>query len=134
MRSTKGRILCTEDDVDTRELIDFVLTQYGYEVVCSASHVQAIELAITQNFDLYLVDNRMPGLSGTELTKKLRQFDLRTPVLFYSGAAYETDREAARAAGAQGFLVKPANGDQLIAAVTRLIAEFKTTLPVETSA
>ena len=127
MRSTKGRILCTEDDVDTRELIDFVLTQYGYEVVCSASNVQAIDLAKTQNFDLYLVDNWMPGLSGTELTEKLRQFDLKTPVLFYSGAASETDREAARVSGAQGYLVKPANGDQLIAEVTRLIAESKTT-------
>jgi CheY-like chemotaxis protein len=104
MRSTKGRILCTEDDVDTRELIDFVLTQDGYEVVCSASNVQAIDLAKTQNFDLYLVDNWMPGLSGTELTEKLRQFDLKTPVLFYSGAAYETDREAARVSGASGIL------------------------------
>ena len=96
MTSTKGRILCTEDDVDTRELIDFVLTQYGYDVVCSASNVQAIDLAKTQNFDLYLVDNWMPGLSGTELTEKLRQFDLKTPVLFYSGAAYElTGRQLA---------------------------------------
>jgi len=128
MRSPKGRILCTEDDVDTRELIDFVLTQYGYEVVCSASCLQAIELAKTQNFDLYLVDNWMPGLSGTELTERLRQFDLKTPVLFYSGAAYETDREAARVSGAQGYLVKPADGDKLIAEVTRLIAESKTTL------
>ena len=134
MQSTKGRILCTEDDVDTRELIDFVLTQYGYEVVCSASNVQAIDLAKTQNFDLYLVDNWMPGLSGTELTEKLRQFDLKTPVLFYSGAAYETDREAARVSGAQGYLVKPANGDQLIAEVTRLIAESKTTSPIEIAA
>ena len=76
----------------------------------------------------------MPGLSGTELTEKLRQFDLKTPVLFYSGAAYETDREAARVSGAQGYLVKPANGDQLIAEVTRLIAESKTTSPVEIAA
>jgi DNA-binding response OmpR family regulator len=73
----------------------------------------------------------MPGLSGTELTEKLRQLDLKTPVLFYSGAAYETDREAARVSGAQGYLVKPADGDQLIAEVTRLIAESKTTSPVE---
>ena len=131
MRSTKGRILCTEDDVDTRELIDFVLTQYGYEVVCSASNVQAIDLAKTQHFDLYLVDNWMPGLSGTELTEKLRQFDQTTPVLFYSGAAYEADKKAARISGAQGYLVKPANGDQLIAEVARLIAESKTSLPVE---
>lgn len=134
MRSTKGRILCTEDDVDTRELIDFVLTQYGYEVVCSANNVQALDLAKTQNFDLYLVDNWMPGLSGTELTEKLRQFDLKTPVLFYSGATYETDREAARASGAQGYLVKPANGDQLITEVTRLIAESKITSSVQIGA
>jgi len=125
MQLIKGRILCTEDDVDTRELIDLVLTQSGYEVVC-ASNVQAIELAKTQNFDLYLVDNWMPGFSGTQLTEKLRQFDLKTPVLFYSGAAYETDREAARLSGAQGYLVKPADGNQLIAEVTRLIAESKT--------
>lgn len=128
MHSTKGRILCTEDNVDTRALIDFVLTQSGYEVVCSPSHVQTIDLAKTQNFDLYLVDNWMPGFSGTQLTEKLREFDLKTPVLFYSGAAYETDREAARVSGAQGYLVKPANGDQLIAEVTRLIAESRTTL------
>jgi DNA-binding response OmpR family regulator len=127
MQSLKGRILCTEDDVDTRELIDFVLTQSGYEVVCSASNVQTIELAKTQNFDLYLVDNWMPGFSGTQLTEKLRQFDLTTPVLFYSAAAFDTDREAARVSGAQGYLVKPADGDQLIAEVARLIAESKTT-------
>ena len=84
-------------------------------------------MAKTQHFDLYLVDNWVPGLSGTELTEKLRQFDLNTPVLFYSGAAYETDREAARISGAQGYLVTPANGDKLIAEVTRLIAESKTT-------
>src|SRR4029079_13769387 len=100
MQSTKGRILCTEDDVDTRELIDFVLTQYGYEVVCPTSDVQAIDLAKTQNFELYLVDNLITGLSGTQLTEKLRQFDLKTPILFYSAAAYDTDREAARVSGA----------------------------------
>ena len=36
----------------------------------------------------------MPGFSGTQLTEKLRKFDLTTPVLFFSGAAYETDRKA----------------------------------------
>ena len=76
----------------------------------------------------------MPGLSGTELTEKLRQFDLKTPVLFYSGTAYDADREAARESGAQGYLVKPANGEQLIAEVARLIAESKTNSPVEIAA
>ena len=134
MQSTKGRILCTEDDADTRELIDFVLTRYGYEVICPTSDVLAIDLAKTQNFDLYLVDNRMPGLSGTELTEELRHFDLKTPVLFYSGAAYQSDLDAARESGAQGYLVKPADGDQLIAEVKRLIAQSKTALPAPVTA
>jgi len=67
----------------------------------------------------------MAGLSGTELTEKFRQFDRITPVLFYSGAVYEADKEAARVSGAQGYLVKPATGEELIAEVVRLIAESK---------
>ena len=131
MQTPKGRILCTEDDVDTRELIDLILTQYGFEVVCTQHPDQAIALAKTQVFDLYLVDNRIPPLSGTELTKSLREFDIKTPVLFYSGAAYEADKKAARLSGAQGYLVKPADGDQLLTEVVRLIAESKSIRPAE---
>ena len=131
MQTPKGRILCTEDDVDTRELIDLILTQYGFEVVCTQHPDHAIALAKTQLFDLYLVDNWMPRLSGTELTKSLREFDTKTPVLFYSGAAYEADKKAARLSGAQGYLVKPADGDQLIEEVIRLISESKVVIPAE---
>ncbi len=131
MPTPKGRILCTEDDQDTRDLIDFVLTEYGYEVICTHSTDHAIEIAKTQHFDLYLVDNWMPELSGTALTEKLRQFDIKTPVLFYSAAAYESDKEAARLSGAQGYLVKPADGDHLIAEVVRIIAESKIAVPVK---
>ena len=125
----KGRILCTEDDPDTRDLIVLVLSHHGFEVRCTDDAGEAINLAKTQNFDLYLVDNWMPTLSGQDLTKKLREFDVKTPVLFYSGAAYEGDKEAARLAGAQGYLVKPADGDQLLAEVVRLIAESRVTKP-----
>lgn len=129
MNSYKGRILCTEDDADTRDLITVVLTQHGFEVVCTQDTEEAIDLAKTQAFDLYLVDNWMPGLSGPNLTRRLRKFDIKTPVLFYSGAAYEADKEAARLSGAQGYLVKPTDGDHLIAEVVRLIAESKIAVP-----
>ena len=118
----KGRILCAEDHADTRELITCVLTTQGFEVTCSDSPGEAIELAKRQRFDLYLVDNLMPDLSGTDLTKKLREFDGETPILFYSAAAYETDKQAAHLAGAQGYLVKPVPNEELIAAVERLVA------------
>jgi DNA-binding response OmpR family regulator len=73
----------------------------------------------------------MPGLSGTALTEELREFDSRTPILFYSAAAYDSDKEAAYTSGAQGYLVKPADGDQLIAEVNRLIAESKNASPAK---
>ena len=117
----KGRILCTEDDPDTRELIVCLLTAHGFEVICTETAGHAVKVAKAQHFDLYLVDNWMPGLSGTELTEKLREFDVATPILFYSAAAYETDKEAAHLAGAQGYLVKPVRNEDLIAEVVRLV-------------
>jgi len=123
MSTSKGRILCTEDDADTCELITLILRADGYEVITTQSSANALELAHSQAFDLYLVDTRLPGMSGAELTEKLREFDATTPVLFYSGAAYESDKATAREAGAQGYLVKPVAGEELIFEVARLIAE-----------
>ena len=125
MPSVKPRILCTEDDVDTREMIALTLGDKGFEVVCTESSDQALEIAKTQPFDLFLVDNWMRGFSGTDLCEAIRKVDLNTPILFYSGAAYEKDKENARLAGAQGYLVKPVAGDALIAEVVRIIAEAK---------
>jgi two-component system OmpR family response regulator len=73
--------------------------------------------------DLYLLDNWLLGISGEELCKKLRNFDLKTPILSYSGVADDIDKARAYAAGAQGYLVKPVLGDDLVKEVTRLIAE-----------
>lgn len=57
MTSTKGRILCTEDDADTRELIMFTLRQAGYQVICTDDGAKALELIKAQAFDLCLTDS-----------------------------------------------------------------------------
>lgn len=123
MQPPSFRILCTEDDADTRELITFVLTCNNFEVITTETPAQAIEVARKFSFDLYLVDNWMPTMAGPHLCKELRSFDTKTPILFYSGAGYEADKTAAYASGAQGYLVKPVDNDELIAEVRRLIAE-----------
>ena len=78
MTSPKGRILCTEDDLDTRDLVEYVLTDAGYEIVCPRDAGTALALAQQEHFDLYLLDSWMPGISGRELTRKLRTFDAKT--------------------------------------------------------
>lgn len=125
MASPKGRILCTEDDADTRELIIFILRDAGFDVICTDNADEALKLARSQAFDLYLVDNWLPGLSGDQLTRRIREFDSETPILFYSGAAQNADKERALDAGAQGYLVKPAGYEELVAEVSRLISEAK---------
>lgn len=121
MPSPKGHILCTEDDPDTRDLIVVVLRQNGYDVTCTDDANDALSMAETKDFDLYLIDSWLPGVSGVTLTQQIRKFDGKTPILFYSGAARDIDKEEAKTAGAQGYLVKPATGEELIAEITRLL-------------
>jgi len=130
MRASKPRIMYVEDDADTRELVLYVLAQEGYEVVIAENSEQATHLAQTASVDLYLIDNWMPGGSGIELCGWLRKFDNDTPILFFSGAAYEQDKRAALAAGAQGYLTKPADNEKLIEEVSRLISVARRFRPV----
>ena len=132
MSSPKGRILCTEDDPDSRELIVFILEGADYDVTCTEDATGALLLAQSREFDLILVDSWMPGLSGQELTTQIRKFNQSTPILFYSGAAYEADKQNARDAGAQGYLTKPEGISDLVDEVAKLIAAAKvTTLAVD---
>jgi CheY-like chemotaxis protein len=131
MSSPKARILCFDDDADTRELIIYILTRQGYEMTCTDNANEAIALVQKERFDLLLIDTWLPGISGPEFTRRLREFDVKTPVLFYSAAAYDSDKENARSAGAQGYLVKPVANDDLISEVARLIAESKIAKPVQ---
>jgi two-component system alkaline phosphatase synthesis response regulator PhoP len=123
--SRNPRILCTEDDADTREVLRLLLELEGFEVTCAENSVQAISFARAEKFDLYLLDNWLPEMPGDVLCQKLREFDSTTPILFYSGAATDADKARAMASGAQGYVVKPANPDELISEIVRLILTKK---------
>ena len=123
---SKARILCIEDDPDSREMLAVLLESSGFDVVCPADPELAIGLMKTLHFDLCLVDNWMPGISGVELTKIIREFNKAVPILFYSGATRESDRQQALEAGAQGYLFKPVEIDELVQAIDRLIGTTQT--------
>jgi DNA-binding response OmpR family regulator len=125
MKPPDARILYAEDDADTRELVTLVLEMQNCQVIATGSHDEALRLARAEQFDLYLLDNWIPGISGVRLCQLLREVDPQTPVLFYSGAAYERDKARALASGAQGYLVKPVDGDELAAEVLRLISDSR---------
>ena len=123
--SPRPRVLVTEDDQDACDLIEFILNSNGFDVVCTAEAAAALDAARNQAFDLYLLDNWMPDKSGIDLCRQIREIDLQTPILFYSGAAFETDKAQAIESGAQGYLIKPASPDGLVAEVRRLLEASK---------
>jgi DNA-binding response OmpR family regulator len=121
MAQLKGRILCTEDDPDTREMLSVALQHCGYDVVCPTDSKEALSLSLNERFDLILLDNWMPELSGIDFTRELRRANISTPILFCSGAASPTDIQEALDLGAQGYLVKPLDFDALLTEIERLI-------------
>lgn len=82
---------------------------------------EALAMIAAESFDLYLLDNWLPGGGGVELCRKIRESDPSTPIVFYSGAAHESEREEALAAGAQAYLVKPDDVAILLETVRRLL-------------
>lgn len=121
MKAIEGRILCADDNSDTRDLVFLMLRSGGYDVICVGSSAEALDLLKRERFDLIVLDNWMPTTTGTELTHLIREFDKTTPILFYSAAAYKADKQAALDAGAQAYLTKPEGIVNLLDEVDRLI-------------
>ena len=125
MQLTKHRIMYIEDHEDTRELITLVLQQRNFEVTTGGTIEKGVRLATEQSFDLYLLDSWLPDGSGLDLCKRIREFDRLTPILFYSAAAYEVDRDRALGCGAQAYLIKPSQTSELCRLVLSLIDQSK---------
>jgi len=117
---TRSRVLCVDDDEDACEMLTVLMHAYGIDATCVQSAAQA-RLAIKKtSFDLYVLDGWLPGLDGFEFCRQIRESDSNTPILFYSGAAYDADKQKGIAAGANGYVAKP-NVDGLIDTMVHLI-------------
>ena len=100
-------ILYAEDNEDSGFMLMTLLGFSDIDVMLARSVKDAFLSAQNRHFDLYLLDNRFPDGSGIELCQQLRAFNPQTPIVFYSGAAFETDRQKGLEAGADVYLVKP---------------------------
>ncbi len=118
-------ILYVDDNADSREVISLMLNiaDDNYEVTTVDRADKAISLISGRNYDLYILDYRLPELDGIELCRRIRAFDAVTPIIFYSGAAFKAEREQAIAAGATAYLVKPNDLDNLTDTVKSLLSK-----------
>lgn len=121
MAGSKCRVLCVDDHHDTSEMLELLLAKENYEVETAGTMEQACRLAAQKQFDLFVLDRRLPDATGLELCERLQQISPDVPCIFYSGDAYELHRQEAIAAGASAYVAKP-DIDGLIDAVQKLLA------------
>ena len=116
-------ILAVDDSASMRQMVSFTLKSAGYNVVEAVDGQDAWEKAGGRSFDLVLTDQNMPRMDGISLTKKLRespQFK-QTPILILTTESSDQMKQAGRAAGATGWLVKPFDPNELIEVIQKVI-------------
>lgn len=116
------RILCVDDDGDTRDLLEALLGRSNLKAICVGDVTAALRVMESEQFCLYIIDGQLPGVSGLTMCEEIRKRDSKTPIVIFSGHAYAADREAALRAGANIFIIKP-NANQIVPAVRRLLME-----------
>lgn len=121
----RSHILCVDDDPDACEMLTALLVAYGISATCVESGPEALLAINEKSFDLYVLDGWLPYLDGFELCRQIRQVDAKTPIVFYSGAAYDADRQKGMAAGANAYIAKP-NVEGLISTMSSLLDAVNT--------
>jgi CheY-like chemotaxis protein len=118
------RLLCVEDNDDTSRMLEFLLTPLGLQMTCVTTATEALQIIGSAEVALCIIDNRLPDMTGTELCSLIRQIDRckELPLIIYSGAAREEDREEGLRAGADVYVAKPAI-EELIITVQKFIGE-----------
>lgn len=122
MSEIKCRILIVDDHEDTPEMLKLLFSESDYLVDSARNIEEAMQLAQTQEFDLYVLDKRLPDGTGIELCGKLARLTPGVPCIFYTGDTYEIHRQEAMAAGAHAYVLKP-EVEALVAAVHKVLAQ-----------
>ena len=117
-------ILAVDDDPATLRLVEYTLRRAGHEVVATCDSAGALELASSVGAEALVLDVMMPGLNGLELVRRLRNQPTTAgmPVLMLSALGRGEDRVAGLAIGADDYLAKPFEPDELAIRIARLVA------------
>jgi DNA-binding NtrC family response regulator len=115
------RLLIVDDDDGQRSLLATFLANQGYEVASESSGEAALAALAGRPFDMLISDVRMPGMSGLEALKRLRQSGVSIPVLLVTAYADIRDAVEAMRDGAVNYLEKPIDLDELLESVRRAL-------------
>jgi diguanylate cyclase (GGDEF)-like protein len=119
----RTKILIIDDDQDIRDVLNITLSQEGYEVIEAPDGQEGLKMAQTKNPDLVLVDFKMPKLDGRGVCKALKKDILLShmPIIMLTGKGDLADKVGGIDAGADDYIVKPFEPEELIARIRMII-------------
>ena len=119
------RIMIVDDVTAIRQIVNKVFQDVGYQVTEAARGEEALDLAKIKRVHLVITDVEMPGMSGLDLIKALRE--LRTyktiPILILARDASDGNIKKAEALGASGFIEKPFTPERLLSVVNQVLVD-----------
>jgi CheY-like chemotaxis protein len=127
------RILLVDDYPDALEMWGLYLRSVGYDVITTDDGLKALDLATSAEPDVIVMDLELPGLSGFDAARRLRQ-DERTatvPLIAATGFSHAKQLEQARLAGFDAIVVKPCEPAALVTEIERRFTERRPRAPVQ---
>lgn len=115
------RILLVEDEESIRNVVRLNLELEGYEVVSTGNGKKALEYTRSQHFDLLLLDVMLPDLDGFTITEQVRLSNAEVPILLLTAKDMAQDRVTGLKKGADDYLTKPFNLEELLLRVSNLL-------------
>ena len=116
------KILVAEDNDSNYILMTYILKKY-YTYDRSKNGQEAVEMADKAEYDIVLMDIKMPVMDGLEATKKIKEAHPNLPVVALTANAFDSDRQLAFDAGCDDFLSKPVSSDACIQVIKKLVGE-----------
>ncbi len=116
------KILVAEDNDSNYMLMTYILKKH-YDYDRAKNGQEAVDMVNAGNYDLVLMDIKMPVMDGLEATRQIKVQSPDLPIVALTANAFDSDRQLAMDAGCSGFLPKPVNADQCIKTIISLIGE-----------
>jgi len=119
------RFLLIEDDASTTLAIETILRKESWVVDSTNSGEEGVELGKLYEYDLIILDLMLPDIEGLEVLRKLRSAKVETPVMILSGIDESVTKVQGLGIGADDYLTKPFNRDELMARIQAIIRRSK---------
>jgi two-component system response regulator QseB len=122
-------VLVVEDDADLARMLERLLTAAGYGVTLAPDGQRGLHLGLTREWDAMVIDRGLPAVEGLELLRALRRKGIHTPVLVLSARGTPAERVAGLDAGAEDYLAKPFDVEELLARIRALLRRHRDAAP-----